>query len=142
LEVIVDAIAAAVVTTGASAKLLSTHEQEHAVDGLRNQLGVDVRSHSPWDRFDAPDGVLRRDGWQLIPTFVGIENCLLITERASAVWRLDSGKDLIMILQECPPFEFYVCDITFTFLICFNHHDYLIAWGGANLWVSRLSQDQ
>ncbi|MBR7745285.1 hypothetical protein [Undibacterium baiyunense] len=136
-----EVIAAAVVTTRVSAKLLSSHEREGVVDCLCERLRVDVSSHSPWDKFDAPDGVLNHDGWKLIPSFVGGESCLLMTTSASAVWRLGSGKDLMLILQECPPFEFYVCDIAFNYLVCFNHHDYLVGWGDANLWVNHFAQE-
>ena len=136
-----EAIATAIVAAGASAKLLSSHEQVRVVDCLRDRLRVDVNSHSPWDKFDAPDGVLNHDGWKLIPSFIGVESCLLITTGGSTIWRLGSGKDLMLILQECPPFEFYVCDIAFNYLVCFNHHDYLVGWGNANLWVNHLARE-
>jgi hypothetical protein len=132
---IVDAVAA----TGVSAKELDANERESIVICLRDRLNVDLCSESPWDKLDAPDGILNPDGWKLIPFFVGIENCLLITASASVVWRLGSGKDLMLILQECPPFEFYVADIAFNYLVCFNHHDYLIGWGDARLWVNQLA---
>lgn len=58
---------------------------------------------------------------------------------ARTIWRLNNGSDLLKVLNECPPLEFYVCDEDARFLLCSNHHDFLIGWGEALDWVSGLA---
>lgn len=51
-----------------------------------------------------------------------------------------TGSDLTRLLGECQRFECWVCDQPMTYLFCFNHHSYLMAWGTAAHWLSRRAQ--
>lgn len=113
-------------------------ERKALVLRLRERLGVDVTSQAPWDRSEAPQGQLRPDGWELIPRYVGGEACCLFLEGASTIWRFRNGTDLLRLLEECSALEFYVCDEDASYLLCSNHHDFLIGWGHASAWVDGL----
>lgn len=103
---------------------------------LRNRLGANVLSHAPWDNPEAPQGLHSTEGWQLIPTYVGRSECVLFVARASAWWTFRSGADLLRVLEECPPMEFYVSDRDASYLLCHNHHDFVVGWGDAARWVA------
>ena len=42
---------------------------------------------------------------------------------------------MVAILGETSLFEFYVTDKNASYLLAFNHHDYLIACGEAKNWL-------
>ena len=128
----------AMAMTGIQAVVLSEAERHAMVIRLRERLSVDVTKHAPWDDAAAPDGQLRPDGWEMIPRYVGAATCLMFLDRAQSFWRFKSGADLLRILKECPVLEFYVCDPEASYLLCSNHHDYLIGWGAAQQWVDKL----
>jgi len=133
-----DHISSALHATGVHAQVLDAAEKRALVVRLRERLGVDVTSHAPWDNSAGPDGHLRPDGWELIPTYVGAVPCLMFLDRANTVWKFRCGADLLRVLGECPALEFYVCDQEASYLLCSNHHDFVIGWGTAAQWVSGL----
>jgi hypothetical protein len=134
----VNFIAAAVADTGVAAEMLNPLSRQGVIVNLLERLNVDVLNRPPWDNVNAPDGQLRHDGWQLVANYVGTTRCLLFTLGAQIIWKFNNGSDLLRVLQECPPFEFYVCDCDFNYLLCFNHHDYVVGWGSASSWVNNL----
>jgi hypothetical protein len=117
---------------------LSPFERDVVVQLLQAQLNVNVEASMPWNAADAPDGIQNVSGWELIPTFVGDLPCLVFSPLATAVWRFADGPELLKFLRETPHFEFYVCDAEATYLICFNHHDFILGWGRSTTWVKQL----
>ncbi|MBL9162647.1 MAG: hypothetical protein JNL18_07955 [Planctomycetaceae bacterium] len=85
----------------------------------------------------------RRDnGWREIGVFVGDLKCILLTERDGVGgYCIPSGNQLVAILAECPGFEFYVTDEICSYVLCYNHHDYLIGAGAASKWVAILCDE-
>ncbi|UGY17737.1 hypothetical protein [Bradyrhizobium septentrionale] len=136
----IDHIAEAVRETGTRAELLRDAARKALITRLLERLGVDVASHASWDRDTAPRGRLRPDGWELISKYVGAKQCVLFEDRAREIWRFRDGSDLLQILDNCPPMEFYICDEEASYLLCSNHHDYLIGWGAASSWVDQLDE--
>ncbi len=54
------------------------------------------------------------------------------------MFELAHGRDAVAILEECTGFEFYLTNVEAKFLVCFNHHDFLIAAGDAAPWLIAL----
>lgn len=133
-----DAMSETLKATGIQAELLGEDQRNAFVAKLRSGLGVDVSSWAPWNDANAPDGMQRGDGWELIPQFVGSSACLMFIAGARTIWRLNNGSDLLEVLNECSPLEFYVCDDDARYLLCSNHHDSLIGWGETLDWVDGL----
>ena len=52
-----------------------------------------------------------------------------------AVFLLPQGSPLVPILEETYLAEFYLTDREGNFVLCYNHHSYLIAVGTARDWV-------
>lgn len=134
-----DHIASSITNNAIAASALSTPERVAVINALREKLGVDMTTgHAPWDDPGKHAGRYHPDGWRAIPHHVGPSPCLLITENAFGIWRCESGGDLLELLEDTPGFEFYVCDLDMNFLLCHNHHDYLIGWGDAVAWIDAL----
>ncbi len=91
-----------------------------------------------WDKEGPHDSVSVRnvDGEEMIPDFVGARPCFFISMYAKQIWAFASGDDLRAALAQMYMSEFSVCDAEVSYLLCFNHHDYLIGWGDARTWVS------
>ncbi|MBH5368671.1 hypothetical protein [Bradyrhizobium glycinis] len=133
-----DHICSAIASTGVQAAVLSEAERRSAVIRVLERLGVDVTGRAPWDRASSSsEGRHRPDGWELIPKYVGMSRCLMFLEGAGSIWKLACGVDLLRVLEDCPPFEFYVCDEEASYLLCCNHHDFIVGWGAALPWVAR-----
>ena len=130
---------AALEASATPAKLLEAPERQALVSCLRERLGVDVARYWPWQSVDAAS-VQREDGWMRIAAYVGEAPCLLFLDGADTIWRLASGSDLLRVLEECPLIEFYVCDEAANYLLCHNHHDFVIGWGAASTWVEAMSR--
>ena len=131
-------VTSALASTGIAARVLAPADRESLVARLRDRLGADVSAHAPWDDETAPDGRQRPDGWELVARHVWTESCLMFPDGAPVVWEFESGADLHGLLRECPPFEFYVCDRAASYLLCSNHHDFVIGWGSAQPWLDSL----
>ena len=134
-------ISSALHATGNPAEVLGAAERTALVVRLRERLGVDATAHKPWDSPAAPQGQLRPDGWELIPAYVGGTTCLMFLDGANTVWQFSSGSDLLRVLEDCPALEFYVCDREASYLLCTNHHDFVIGWGAATSWVDGLGSE-
>jgi len=131
-------VSSALKATGIQAEELGAREKQAVVVRLLERLSVDVTGHAPWDHKAAPDGRLRPDGWELITKYVGTTACMMFLEGAHTVWKFSSGSDLLRVLKDCPALEFYVCDEDASYLLCSNHHDFVIGWGAARSWVESL----
>ena len=78
-----------------------------------------------------------KDAWQWINDFIGDWEVILFfnsaDEKKSFVFK--NGEDLVSVLGETYGFEFYITNKDLTYLMCFNHHDILIASGIAKEWL-------
>jgi len=129
-------VSSAVSDTGVQAQVLDEAGRKALVGRLLARLSVDVTSRFPWEH--GGEGKQRPDGWQLVPEYVGANVCLMFLEGAAEIWRFQSGRDLLRVVNCCPALEFYVCDEDASYLICHNHHDFVVGWGRASQWVQRL----
>lgn len=137
---VIDHVTEALKATGIEAEVLGAAYRSAIIAKLGLSFAIDLSKSTAWDRANAPDGKQRIDGWELIPQFVVPSTaCLMFLDGARTIWRLNNGNDLLEVLKECPPLEFYVCDDDARYLLCSNHHDVVIGWGEARHWVSGLA---
>lgn len=134
-----DYVLAAILDTGVPVETLSLEKKNVLKKTIQETLNVTIFASPPWDKIDAPEGKFRPNGWNQIAEYVGNAGCLMfLGEPESPVWKFRTGLDFQHVVTECPPFEFYVCDENGTYLICNNHHDYIVGWGLASQWISGL----
>jgi hypothetical protein len=81
-------------------------------------------------------------GWRLIPEFLKNHPALVFFNEFDdqRVFEISTGDDLLAILSESYGYEFYVTNDKADFLVCFNHHDFVIACGSAVTFFTRFSQ--
>jgi hypothetical protein len=102
-----DRIADFVGETGVRPVQLSAAERNAVVQSLKDRLNVDVEAQMPWDAVDAPHGVQTTGGWKLVPLYVAEAPCLVFSDGATSIWKFANGAELLLFLEESPPFEFY-----------------------------------
>ncbi len=96
-----------------------------------------------WPLWDGPTeypAIQDPAAWRLIADFIQGEPCLLLWDPSTeqTVIRIERGQERIRILDEVQRSEFYVTDPALSFMLCFNHHDFLIAGGRAASWLAAL----
>jgi hypothetical protein len=94
-----------------------------------------------WETLRVRASKRRSNGWQDIGQFVGETKCILMIEEGPKAYECENGKTLTNLLEECPGFEFYVTNCESKYLLCHNHHNYLIGCGSAVDWVQSLSDN-
>ncbi len=99
-----------------------------------------------WPLWNQPGGMSVHDSnaWRWIEVFLGNDPAYMFFDptESRAVFVVGSGAVLTQLLGETPGFEFYVTDESTTFLLCFNHHDVLAAWGRAEEWLASIDSGQ
>jgi len=136
---VMEFVSSALSAARVQAEVLSASARRALVVRLRERFGLDVTAHQAWDMKTGSYGKRRPDGWERIPTFVGDTACCMFVDGAAIVWKFSDGSDLLRVLKECPALEFYICDQDASYLLCSNHHDFIIGWGAAKLWVDCLA---
>ncbi|MFI3231692.1 MAG: hypothetical protein R3Y29_09120 [bacterium] len=83
------------------------------------------------DNFSVCDG----NAWKWINEFIQNKNTIMILLDEEASFIFQNGEDVVLLLAELYPFEFFLTDENLTYLLCYNHHDYLTASGIAKEWL-------
>jgi len=110
---------------------------------LRDRFADSTSKLPLWETIREHVSRKRANGWQDVGEYVGDSSCLLITERdGPCVYRLSSGKDLTNLLSECPGFEFYITNDDYDYVLCHNHHDFLIGTGMSAEWLASKPEDE
>ncbi|WP_148039124.1 DUF6756 family protein [Brevibacillus gelatini] len=97
-----------------------------------------VKSHWPiWEKFSDFVGVSNKDAWQWIEEFVGSNKCILFFNPSDEkrAYLFESGQHVVSVIEELFNVEFYVTNEATDYLLCFNHHDCLMALGNAIDWL-------
>lgn len=104
-------------------------EAQYANSAIEGALG---------ERLKHSFGVLDTEGWKKIGDLTSDRRIVLFFDESETrkMFELENGKQLVRILEECPGFEFYVTNQGCEFILCHNHHDYLIASGTAIRWLN------
>jgi hypothetical protein len=127
---------------GVAAQLLTEETIRHLLSVIQHRY-VDAgdEDRNLWERFRC-DTSRRRADWSLICDYASQRPILLCNEGDRFLgFQFDSGADLRAVLNNCPGFEFYVVDEGVSFVLCHNHHDYLVGVGACKSWLSMLRDD-
>lgn len=89
-----------------------------------------------WERLLAHASVNNPDGWKLMDDYLsGRPFIVFFNEHEDKIMlEFPPGSMLVPIIEECPGFEFYVTDHEASYMLCFNHEDFLIGAGAAAEW--------
>jgi hypothetical protein len=97
-----------------------------------------------WEALRGAASVQAVDGWRWVSDFVGNSTVVMFfnEDEDRTMFRFADGAQLVPVLEECTPFEFYLTNDDAEYLICFNHHDVLIGAGTAALWLEQRSENR
>ncbi len=97
-------------------------------------------SWAMWDSKFFAEHISRQaeDGWKWCGDFVGNQEVILFFNSSDeeAAFVVGGGEALVRLLGEMHRVEFYLTNMSTDYLLCFNHHDYLIACGAAREWLA------
>ncbi|MEM9411239.1 MAG: hypothetical protein AAGA30_09005 [Planctomycetota bacterium] len=130
----------AAITTGKILTQLPQTEAKFIFQTIRNKFAAPNTSlpcAALWHILHSNESCRKQDGWKDVCKYVGESNAYLCVQQddIADVFTVNSGNELRLLLGECPLFEFYVTNLNFEYLLCFNDHDYLIGCGTAAEWV-------
>jgi hypothetical protein len=91
-----------------------------------------------WETFAERVSKRSADGWKWCGDFVSDQDVTLffnpVDEKSAFV--MVGGRALVSVIGELYGEEFYLTNASTDYLLCFNHHDYLIACGTAREWLA------
>jgi hypothetical protein len=95
-----------------------------------------------WEKLSHYDSISDKDGWSYIKEFVSDNDCILFFNEFDEInmYKIKNGNDLYFLLSETSGFEFYITDLSCSYLICFSHHDILYGCGTAIDWIVGLKK--
>jgi len=134
-------VQAAIETCGVETQEVFTTEANMLIEGVSNLYATPGASPL-WDRFENDISRRRSDGEQLVEHLCPNSPILLFNDEG--VWKgfkFASGADLCCVLHESPGFEFYVTDGDLSYVVCYNHHEYIIGVGDAYDLVLKLTDN-
>lgn len=130
----------AIEEVGSSAPRLEPIELERLRQETDSFFARPIRSMA-WESIRGGVSVQDPDGWQTVRELTFQPVILWFGPGSRSAWRFDSGEDLALVLGETYHFEFYLVNEECTFLLCFNHHDFLIGAGTAEAWLTQLKAE-
>jgi hypothetical protein len=94
-----------------------------------------------WDRINNSVSKKHEESWIKVCEFIGDRTAFLLIESSNkpAVVKVTGGDRLKALLEDCPPFDFSVCGEKYEYLLCVNHHDYIVGAGLGGEWVRSLN---
>lgn len=92
-----------------------------------------------WEKINDEEAVHNPDAWQWVSEFVNDNEAIIFfnTSDEKSSFIISGGENIVNILSETFNVEFYLTNKELDYLICFNHHDVLIASGKAKRWLRR-----
>jgi hypothetical protein len=95
-----------------------------------------------WESFTEQFGVMDENAWKWIREIVRDEPILMFFNPEDEVhaFKFDNASDVEAILAETFGFEFYLTNKATEYVLCFNHHNVLIACGKAIEWLKELKK--
>lgn len=116
---------------------ISIKEAEIIVNKVISKYTREHRDPFLWDSIINAISVHDKDAWQWISKFVGSSEAIMFFNPCDEkkVISFKNGDDIVAILGDTYGYEFYITNRAVEYLLCFNHHDILIACGDAKEWL-------
>jgi len=121
------------------------NDKVHHILGLIADRYVDTAYEGQrlWETFHGDLARSRSDGWSLICDYPEPIPILLFQDGDEfRAYEFSSSESLKIVLAESPGFEFYVTNQMASFVLCHNHHDFIVGVGECNWWLSALETEK
>ncbi|OPX44210.1 hypothetical protein CLHUN_17640 [Ruminiclostridium hungatei] len=92
-----------------------------------------------WENLIDYISINNKDAWLWIGELIGDTETIMFfnTSDEKAAFAFNNGDNVVSVLSETYGFEFYLTNRATEYLLCFNHHDVLIACGNAIKWLKK-----
>lgn len=128
---------------GLGVKVLSDDDKDAVVKQVRRRfIKTDRKGWPLWhddfqDSYDVQDEL----AWTWVGEFIKQNDAVLFfnPDVALSAFLVAGGKAVDTLLEETTSVEFYITNRAVDYLLCWNHHDYLIALGSAIPWLQTRS---
>jgi len=89
-----------------------------------------------WENFTSAVSIYNPEGWRMIDEYIMRKPFILFfdQEEDATMIEFPEGNEITPVLEDCSGFEFYVTNCETDYILCFNHHDFLIGTGEASKW--------
>jgi len=124
---------------------LSPLESKTITDKIVKKYAHGKKTRFLWENFTNELGINNKNAWEWIKEIIGNNETIMFfnPEDNSIAFKFFNGKDVDDVLGETFGFEFYLTNKTIDYVLCFNHHDVLIACGKAKEWLNKvIKRDQ
>jgi hypothetical protein len=134
-----DEVEQAAKSTGSLIRKLPSGESETLRMEVARRFGRGLPTGFLWEHFSEASSVHDPEAWRWIADYIKDTKVFMFfnQEDDTAVFELVNGADIVPVLAECALFEFYVTNPAVDYVLCHNHHDYLIATGTAISWLEK-----
>lgn len=90
-----------------------------------------------WEHFTDAVALADEDGWRWIGDYCADEETIMLfaDEDEPGMLQFPAGRTVAEVVGECCGFEYYLTNRPVDFVLCFNHHDCIIATGDAMDWL-------
>ena len=136
-------ISQAAAVTGDCAKKLESNEVDRIIKSIRSRFTAgDHNREYLWEEFENDQSGRCVDGWKRLCEFPEPKPLILYRDTTEFEGlSFPSSQSLHRVLAEAPGFEFYLTNAEAEFVICFNHHDYLVCVGTSKDWLATIPED-
>lgn len=127
---------------GCSVEELSLIEKKKLFEELKNKFSDNTDSPYFWETFLDRYSLQDKNAWERVGDYSPDDEVIMLflddeTENGVA---FQNGKCIPSVLWNCNGFEFYLTNRKTSFLIVFNHHNFLIGVGEATNWVKEMKK--
>lgn len=121
---------------------ISEFQKEKLFTDIKNKYLINQMEFPIWERLNDAQSKCDEHAWQWVKDFIGDTTVILFfnTNDEKNTFILKSGKDVVSIIGEIFNVEFYLTNEKTSYLICFNHHDVLLASGEAKKWLEEYNK--
>ena len=132
----------ALATTRILARPLSSDEVGRVTGLIAGRYTDPIHSgRRLWEAFHGDIARRRSDGWSLICDYPEPSPILLFHDEGEfRGYEFSSPEDLRAVLAETAGFEFYVTNERAEFVLCHNHHDFLVGVGECRQWLGTVEE--
>ena len=116
-------------------RLLTCEESEILRNNVMGKYSS-AQSSFLWEKIIDCVSIQDQNAWMLIEEFLFNSSFIMFFDKGvdETMIELNPSTQLTKILEDCPGFVFYITNIDYTYLLCFNDHDFLIGAGSASKW--------
>ncbi len=114
-------------------------QTSYLVHGVIEKYTNGKKSTNIWENLVDEFSVNDKNAWIWIEDYISDNEAIMFfnQEDEKNAFLFHNGHDVVSLLGDTYGFEFYLTNRNIDYLLCFNHHDVLIACGDSRDWLSR-----